>query len=111
MSCKEREIIGLTVKVNINGKNIIAKVDTGADSSSIDKTIVENLNKPIIKYKKIKSALGYEKRGVIKLNFMINDKEFNDYFTVSDRSNLKYKVLIGKDILKKEKFLIDPTKI
>ncbi len=108
----KRLVIGLIETVTLeNGKTYKAKIDTGADSSSIDKTLAEKLgNLKIVSHKIIRSALGRHRRPTIMLNVKFQKKEFSEKFTVSDRSNLKYKILIGKDILKKEGFLVDPCK-
>lgn len=107
-----RFIIGLEESITLeNGIKYKAKIDTGADSSSIDKALVEKLGgKEIVSHKFIRSALGRHKRPIINLMVIFQGIEFNENFTISDRSNLKFKVLIGKDILKREGFLIDPLK-
>ncbi|NCC70999.1 hypothetical protein EOM09_05435 [bacterium] len=107
---EERLVIGLVEKVLLeNGKEYYAKVDTGADSSSIDKNLVDKLGeKEIISHKMIRSALGRHRRAAILLEIEFKGKKFLEKFTISDRSNLKFKILVGKDILQKEKFLIDP---
>jgi hypothetical protein len=109
---KDRLIIGLIEKIILeNGKEYLAKIDTGADSSSIDKKILEKLGeKKIISHKTVRSALGRHRRPTILLEIVFQDKKFIEKFSISDRQNLKYKILIGNDILKKEKFLIDPCK-
>jgi hypothetical protein len=106
----ERLIIGLVENVYLeDGNKYLAKIDTGADSSSIDKTLIEELNKKeFIGHKIIRSALGRHRRPIVQLEIKFQGKIFFEKFTISNRSNLKYKILIGKDILKKEKFLIDP---
>lgn len=108
----ERLIIGLEESVILeDGKKHKAKIDTGADSSSIDKTLANSLgNKEILSHKIIRSALGRHKRPLIMLEVEFQGKKFKEKFTLSDRSNLKYKILIGKDILIKEGFLVDPRK-
>jgi len=108
-----RLMIGLEESIILeNGIRHKAKIDTGADSSSIDKSLIENLdNYEIISHKFIRSALGRHKRPIVKLKVTFQGIEFIEDFTISDRSNLKYKVLIGKDILRKEGFLIDPLKV
>ena len=105
-----RDIIGLRSKVKFeDGSTYTAKVDTGADSSSIDKTIFKKLgDKEIAGHKTIRSALGQHKRPAVMLEVEINGKLFKQKFTISDRSNLNFKVLIGCDILKKGEFLVDP---
>ena len=109
---EERLVIGLIEKIILeNNKCYEAKVDTGADSSSIDENLLSDLgNKKIISYKTVRSALGRHKRPMVYLEIEFQGKKFREKFTVSDRKELRYKILIGQDILKKEKFLIDPVK-
>ncbi len=109
---EDRLVVGLIEKVKFdNGEEFLAKVDTGADSSSIDEEVFEKLGKPkIVAYKYVKSALGRHRRPIVRLKVVFQDMEFEEKFTISDRGNLSYKVLIGKDILRKEGFLVDPRK-
>jgi hypothetical protein len=112
MNLNNRLIIGLIEPVILeNGKEYLAKIDTGADSSSIDKTILDELGKKeAVGHKIIRSALGRHRRPLVCLEIKFQNKIFKEKFTISDRSKLKYKILIGKDILKKEGFLVDPLK-
>jgi len=112
MLIKKRLKIGLIETVVLeNNKKYQAKIDTGADSSSIDESILKFFpEKKTISYKIIKSALGRVRRPVKMLEIELQGKKFNEKFTISNRKDLKYKVLIGQDILKKEGFLIDPLK-
>ncbi|MFT4244376.1 MAG: RimK/LysX family protein [Candidatus Woesearchaeota archaeon] len=105
-----RTIIGLVETVILeNGKNYKAKIDTGADSSSIDINIAKLFDdKQILTHKYVRSALGRHRRPVISLGLEIKGKKCVDDFTISDRKNMTFKILIGKDILQKEEFIIDP---
>ena len=109
---EERLTIGLVeIVVLEDGKKHKAKVDTGADSSSIDEKLVKSLgNKKIVSHKIIRSALGRDRRPTTMLEIEFQGIKFLEKFTISDRTNLQYKILIGKDILKKEGFIIDPRK-
>lgn len=109
---KKRTTIGLIEPVTLeDSKEYKAKIDTGADSSSIDEALVKTLgDKKIIDHKKVRSALGKSIRPTIMLEIEFCGQKIKQKFSVSDRSQLKYKVLIGKDILKKGDFLIDPNK-
>ena len=108
-------IVGLTEKITLmsdNGKHqdIIAKVDTGATKSSIDTGLATKLKLgPIIKSKMIKSAHGNRVRPIIEAEILLADRRIKTEFTLADRSHMKYKVLIGINILKDE-FLVDPSK-
>ncbi len=109
----QRLIIGLVEEVVLEDKNTYsAKIDTGADSSSIDKGLLDTLGgeRKIISHKVVRSALGRHKRPIVKLKIKFQGKEFEEKFTVSNRAHMRYKLLIGQDILKKEGFLIDPIK-
>lgn len=107
---KDRVVIGLIETVVLeNGKSYKAKIDTGADSSSIDVNLAQQFeDKQVLTHKYIRSALGRHKRPVISLGIEIKGKKCMDEFTISDRKNMSFKILIGKDILQKEEFIIDP---
>ena len=110
-----KTIIGLTEKVIIIGpekeRKLLARIDTGADICSMDMKLAKRLNLgPVEKLKRIKSAHGIKKRPVIRARIEIKKRRFKKVrFTLADRKHLRYKVLIGKNILKKG-FLIDPNK-
>ncbi len=105
----EKTIVGLVEKVKINGKEIIARIDTGAEHSSVDKRLAEELKLgPVLKTILIKSATGKTKRPVVEAEIEIKGKKMKSRFNIADRSQMSYKVLIGQNILK-EGFLIDPS--
>ncbi|MEE9525490.1 MAG: RimK/LysX family protein [Candidatus Woesearchaeota archaeon] len=112
---KEKTMVGLTERVSIFGtekkKRIRARIDTGADICSLDKKLAKKLDfGPIEKMKKIKSASGTKHRPVVRGKIEIKGRKFAKVrFTLADRGHLKYKALIGKNILKRG-FLIDPSK-
>ena len=103
-----KTILGLVEKVKINGKEVLAKIDTGADRCSLDMTLAKELNiSKVIKTMKIKSSHGRVIRPVVEATLEIKDRKFKVKFNLADRSHLKYPVLIGKSILKKD-FIIQP---
>ena len=103
-------IIGALEKISINGYEVIAKMDTGASRSSIDVNLALQLKLgPIVKKSTIVSAHGKSIRPVIKAKIKIGGKTINALFNISTRSHLKYRVLIGRSILKMG-FLVDPAK-
>jgi len=111
---KDKVIIGLDEYVTIvdNGKKeekIIARIDSGAEGSSIDKKLFEKLFLgPIIGSKIIRSASGRKRREVAKIKIRLKGKEILGRFNIADRSRLRYKMLIGHNILIRG-FLIDPS--
>jgi len=107
-------IIGLTENVTIkgssHGKELVARVDTGATKSSIDISLAAELKLgPVVDSRLIKSAHGTKLRPVVEVNVIIGGKEIKARFTVADRSQMRYQVLIGQNILK-QGFLIDPNR-
>jgi hypothetical protein len=113
---KDKTIIGLTERLTVKGRNdvvktILARIDSGATKSSIDIKLAAELKLgPIVKTKLVRSASGSGIRPVVNVDIMLCDKTFNKAeFTLADRSEMKYKILIGQDILR-DGFLIDPSK-
>lgn len=91
------------VKVlSLDGKKVpvLAKIDTGAWASSIDKEFAGKLGiyqpSKVLWYKKTISALGKEKRPVINVVFWLAGRKIRATMTVSNRKNLTYKVNIGR---------------
>lgn len=111
---KSPSVIGFTERVTVLGpkksKQLIARVDTGAAKNSIDVKLAAELKLgPIIKTKKVRSAEGLSERPLIKAGLKIGKRKFNTLFNLADRSRLKYKVLIGRNILK-QNFIIKVNK-
>jgi hypothetical protein len=112
---KNRTVIGMAEEVSVsnpkgNSAKVLAKIDTGASISSIDFKLASKLKLgPITSTAMIKSASGSGVRPIVRAKLTIEGKDFDTDFTLADRSNLKYKVLVGQNILS-QGFLIDPTK-
>lgn len=107
---KERPIVGLIEPIQIQQTTVSAKIDTGADTSSIDIGLAAKLQLgPVIQRMRIKSSHGKTRRAVISIEFTLAGAPINGLFNLSDRHRLKHKVLIGKNILK-QGFIIDPLK-
>ncbi|MBU0731734.1 RimK/LysX family protein [Patescibacteria group bacterium] len=145
-----RHIVGLHENVTLYGKEekqaeVTAKIDTGADLTSVDinlakklgfeeaialfekENIPDNLSsEEALKLKKelqqkltkahpdikdltvIRSSHGRTLRIKIPIDIKLNNEVISTQATLTDRSHLKFPVIIGKKNLKK--FLIDPTK-
>ncbi len=93
-----------------NRHKVLAKIDTGAWSSAIDKKFARSLgllNKNrILWYRKKLSALGREERAVIPVTFYLLGTKISTKMTVADRKLLRYQVLIGRTDL--QGFLVNP---
>jgi len=109
-----KTVIGLVEPVTIFTrlgvrKTIMAKIDTGASKSSIDVNLASQLKLgPIIKSKLVKSASGNKLRPVIESDIQLADKKMNEEFTLADRWHMKYRVLIGQNVLR-HGYLIDAS--
>ena len=110
----EKQVISLMEHVVVYGKDkekeVNARIDTGAHTSSIDVKLAAELNLgPIVETKNVKSASGVGLRPIIKAKIMINGKVLESNFTIANRDHMKYSVLVGRNILSKAGFLIDPS--
>ncbi len=114
---EDKDVIGLTENVEVfsmdkeKKKKVKARIDTGAHSNSVDSNLAATLNLgPVVKTTVVKSANGESLRPVVKMKINLNGKELTGLFTIADRSKMKYRVLIGRNILSKSGFLIDPKR-
>lgn len=110
----EKITVGLSEDIIVIGpheeKEVRARIDTGATTSSIDARITAELKLgPIERVKKVKNSNGVFVRPAMTIKVRIMGKEFEGMFTIADRAHLTYDILIGQDILK-QGFLVDPSK-
>jgi len=112
---EKAKVLGLTEDVVVVGADkshheVLAKIDTGADRSSIDEALAKELGllteKNIVYYEHYRSALGRKKRAIINLIYYLKGKKIKSFISVADRSNLRSKFLIGKRDLRG--FIIRP---
>jgi hypothetical protein len=109
-------VIGRNVIVSIvtpdGDVDILAKVDTGAYSSSLDETFFKklNLDEEVIKNRVVRNVHGEESRDVYDIDFIIKGIKISSELNVFDRSQMKYKMIIGRQDIKKLGALVDVTK-
>jgi hypothetical protein len=109
-------IIGRNVIVSIvtpdGDVDILAKVDTGAYSSSIDESFFKSLNldEKVIKNKMVRNVHGEEQRDVYDIDLIIKDMKISSELNVFDRSKMKYKMILGRQDIVKLGALVDVTK-
>lgn len=106
-----KQILGLKETIKINNKKIPAKIDTGACKSSIHLDLAKELGltKELWGIKKIKSANGEGYRPIIKSKIKIKNRIIPIKLTITKRDNLKYPLLLGRDVLN-NRFIVDVSK-
>lgn len=134
----DKRIIGRAEIIDIPDWDLYgikAKIDTGAYTSSLHchhiervrengkeyvrfnlldpshETYNEKLLKlPIFKSKKVKSSNGVsEERFIVKTKLRLLDKELEAELSLTDRSEMRYPVLIGRKLIKGH-FIVDVSK-
>jgi hypothetical protein len=93
-----------------------ARIDTGADLSSLDARdiVVRNnvadfklgkrwgsrrLKLPVVEWSQVQTAMGTEKRPVVEISICLGSKHFNTLATLKDRSAMAYPFLVGRSAL------------
>ena len=107
-------VLGVIEKVTIYGENkrktVRAKIDTGAYRTSLDVDLVRELDLDHHhKMVSVRSGSGRQKRRTVKVNFKLKNKEITTIATYTERSHLRFPVIIGRRDIKE--FLVDPAKI
>jgi hypothetical protein len=127
-----KEVIGWVENVGVSSSNAIvkAKIDTGADSSSLHcecitpyerdgeqwvRFTITDINdqsvsyeKKILRRTKVKRHFGeVQERIVVRMGICIGDQYGETDVSLVDRSGFNYSLLIGRKYLK-DKFIVDP---
>lgn len=122
----DRLVIGRFEKVKIrpNEFKVLAKIDTGADSSSIhckDIRLAEDCLECIIEgyhfkfkdysIKKVKSSSGHiTERYMVILSVCIGKREYRMKVNLFDRSLMKNQMLIGRRFLRENNLMVDVSR-
>ena len=111
---------------------ILARVDTGAESSSIDARKIEtferdeeewvrfetplndsevvSFERPVLKYVVIKrSGVKDERRPIVKMDFCVADSMQNTEVNLADRSGQTFRMLLGREFLIGGGFIVNPA--
>lgn len=133
---KERTLIGRSERGNFPSlglKRVSLKVDTGAYSSAIHCTLIEINDDGLLKVvflaenesgftgnalefeeferRRIKSSSGHsELRYAIETELALAGKEYSVRLTLTDRSSMRAPVLLGRRFLKRNRFVVDPSR-
>lgn len=123
-----------SVRILPEGVNFEAKIDTGADNSSIgvtkwlsftkngsewvqfsvqgDEGSTKSFERPLERYALIKrKSTGTLKRPVVKMWFCIGNNKILSQVNLAKRSNFKYRILIGRSLLKNNFLVNSATKL
>lgn len=113
----EKKIVRLVVRVLISGpggeESVRAKVDTGADRTTVSDELARRLKLPPTGSKvtvKVSAGSQTVERPLVDASIGIKGRTFRLKVGVADRSQMRYGVIIGRDILRSGYFLIDPTR-
>ncbi len=110
-----RPVIGVIEPVVVRGKRgevkVQAKVDTGASRTTVDTDIATRAGLgPVLGRVRIRQSISKhpESRPLVGTVLVIAGEEFNVAAAIADRSEMKYHVIVGMDILGRAGFLVDP---
>lgn len=110
----QKTTVGLIEKVEVFGawknKTLNGRIDTGATKSSIDAALAKELGTgPVLRSAIVKTAHGTKRRPVVAVKITLAGRTLAAEFTIAKRKHMRYKILIGQNILKRG-FFIDPAK-
>ncbi len=105
-------------------EKVIAKVDTGADSSSIHAEAIElrggelqfkigkqDFHTDNFSKKKVKSSNGqYQERYMVVIKVRIGDNRYDIKASLADRSQMSHDMLLGRRFLRTNKFIVDVSR-
>lgn len=114
---EEKQVLRLVARVTIKGpggeESVKAKVDTGADRTTVDRVLAAKLKLgPTGSKVFVKTFDGGHtlERPLVNAVITLKGKTFKLKVGVEDRSRRRYGVIIGRDILRSGHYLIDPTR-
>jgi len=111
---KDGKIVGIIELVTVKGKKgmktVKAKLDTGTDRTCVDYDLAAEVGLgPLVDTIKVRSTSG-KTHVLAEAEIIIHQQHFSLPVSLEDRSKMKYEVLIGRDLLERSIFLIDPQK-
>ncbi len=112
-----KSVVRLVEKITVRGpggeERVRAKIDTGADRTTVDKVLAEQLKLgPALSRITIRASAAGQRveRPVVNATITIAGKTYELKVGIADRSQMRYRVIIGRDILRSGDFLIDPSR-
>ncbi|MFD1599653.1 RimK family alpha-L-glutamate ligase [Halobellus rarus] len=109
------EVLGYTTRIRINGhggtETVVAKSDTGAKRTSIDTDLAGRIGAgPLVGTTQVRSGIGSgtETRALVDVDLRLNGRWRPVTTSVTDRSGMRYPVLLGRDVL--ESYTLDVSR-
>jgi hypothetical protein len=127
-------VLGWLESFYLPGERMVAKLDTGAKTSSVHAKNIEVMEKdgipwvsftipsknkaypgvylerPLLRETRVKEHIGKSKpRYVVGLDFCLGGKLYTAEFTLADRDNFNYRVILGRSMLQGN-IIVDPAK-
>ncbi|OGS64817.1 MAG: hypothetical protein A3K59_00635 [Euryarchaeota archaeon RBG_19FT_COMBO_69_17] len=110
-----RKVLRIVERVLVAGPagrvSVLAKIDTGATRTSLDTDLAARLGLgPVIRTVRIRaaSAAEPETRPVVRAELVLAGVRFRVAVAVADRKDMRYRMIVGVDVLRRSPFLIDP---
>lgn len=134
---QQAQTVGWVEKAKLSGveKEINAKLDTGATTTSINAEILEEpdeesesggmvkfrftngegtkevFERPIVRWVRIKSREGRDiRRPVVRMKLCIAGRQIEEEVNLADREDFNYPVLVGRNMLKQAGLVVDSSK-
>jgi RimK family alpha-L-glutamate ligase len=105
-------VLGYTTRIRINGRDgaeqAVAKSDTGAKRTSIDTELAGRIGTgPLVGTTEVRSGTGSdtETRPLVDVDLCLNGRWRTVTASITDRSEMTYPVLLGRDVL--ESYTLD----
>jgi len=113
----KRVIIGVIEDVTVRGPKgeitVPAKVDTGAERTSLDTDLAAQAGLgPVLRRVRIRAAAAEkpEERDVVRATLVLDGETFEVAAAVTDRKDMRYRIIVGMDVLARSGFLVNPRK-
>ena len=88
-----------------------AKIDTGANRTSVDRSIAEKIGllatSNVVEYREFFSGLGREQRPMVHCQLIIKGQSHSTTVSISDRSHMKHQIIVGRQDI--QSFLVKPA--
>jgi len=112
-----KKVVRLVQRVTVAGpggeESVRAKIDTGADRTTLDNRLAARLKLiPTGTNVTLKASASGRRveRPLVDADVTLAGKTFKLKVGVADRSQMRFSVIVGRDILRSGDFLIDPSR-